>query len=108
LDFQATTQKPNKQIRFNYGENFALQNSLERANRTFHKRKSKSPLGLRANMSEVITQRRLRVAGFQGVLDPLVLFLGSFFLGRERMNTQNRHSARAQLCARQKEKLLKL
>jgi hypothetical protein len=40
----------------------------------------------RANMSVAIAKRRLRVAGFQRVLDPLARFLGSFFAAWQRMN----------------------
>ena len=40
-----------------------------------------------ANISGATAQRRLRVAGIQGVLDPLARFLGSFFAARQRMNT---------------------
>jgi hypothetical protein len=38
----------------------------------------------------------------------LARFLGSFFAARQRMNIKNPHSARATLCARQKEKTLKI
>jgi hypothetical protein len=43
-------QSLNNKISSNHGENFALQNSLERASKTRHKRKSKCPLGLRKNI----------------------------------------------------------
>ena len=52
-----------------------------------------------------------REAGFQGVLDPLVRFLGSFFAARQRMNTPSRYSsARGETAQyeRPKEKLLKI
>jgi hypothetical protein len=46
------------------------------------------------------TQRsQRRVAGFQGVLSPLVRFLGSFFLGRERMNIFTGTAQREAVCA---------
>ncbi|MBR2622103.1 MAG: hypothetical protein IKC97_06975 [Clostridia bacterium] len=52
-----------------------------------------------------------REAGFQGVLDPLARFLGSFFAARQRMNTPSRYSsARGETAQyeRPKEKLLKI
>ena len=41
---------------------------------------------LREKMSKARATRPFRAAGFQRALGPLVRFLGSFFLGRERMN----------------------
>jgi hypothetical protein len=49
---------------------------------------------LRANMSGVITKRRLRARGSQGVLDPLAPFFRPF-LGRAKKGHQKPNSERA-------------
>jgi hypothetical protein len=53
----------------------------------------------RANMSVAIAKRRLRVAGFQRVLDPLARFLGSFFAAWQRMNVKKPSAQREAVCA---------